>query len=114
MSGTRVINPTPRDDLYALLGLFIEGRVQANHLCRMYPPLLSKAAAKGLLDDLELREFTTLYEAVDRHGGQAVLPIQFPADFGGGDYVELQAAALACRDALPGPDWRERVSPPRS
>lgn len=112
MRPTRVVNPTPRDELYALLGLFIEGRIQANHFCRMYPPLLARAGNKGLLDDQELREFTTLYYAVDRYGGHAVLPIQFPADFGGGDYVELQAAAIDCRDALAASDLSAGLPPP--
>lgn len=114
MSQTHVINPTPRDDLYALLGLFIDGRVQANHFCRMFRPLLSQAASRSLLDDQELREFTKLCQATDRYAGQSVLPVQFPGDFGGGDYVELQAAAIDCRDALAGLDASSGLPPPSS
>jgi len=103
----RVVNPTPRDELYALLGLFIEGEVLAVHFCRMFPGLLRKAVDKSLLDDQELREFGALYRAIDRFG---IDPTPYTLAMGG-NVVQLQAAAITCRDVLAG-DANSRLPPP--
>jgi hypothetical protein len=95
---TRVINPTPRDNLYALIGLFIDGQIEARHFSRMFSPLLKEALARDLLTANEVNAFQELRQSI---GWEGPFPgIQMPTDLGPLQYNDLLQAALRCRDTL--------------